>query len=82
MKSAKNLLVPFIVLIMLVIGLIVYSAVERFRNTEPSETSDGVYDVLYYNPGDISSISVYNRETGHSSVVNAWTVTTTFSTNI
>ncbi|MBR3342109.1 MAG: DUF4340 domain-containing protein [Clostridiales bacterium] len=69
MKSAKNLLVPFIVLIMLVIGLIVYSAVERFRNTEPSETSDGVYDVLYYNPGDISSISVYNRETGHSSVV-------------
>lgn len=70
MKSVKNLLVPFIIMIMLVIGVIVYYAVDRFRNKEPSETSSsGALDVVYYNSSDISSLSVFNRDTGHTSSV-------------
>ena len=70
MKSLKNLLVPFITMILLVISVIVYFAVEKFRNTEPSETSAGAFDVLYFNQSDIASLAVYNRNTGYSSLVN------------
>lgn len=70
MKSLKNLLVPFIIMILLVISVIVYFAVEKFRNTEPSETSAGAFDVLYFNQSDIASLAVYNRNTGYSSLVN------------
>ena len=70
MKSVKNLLVPFIILVALVIGVIVYYAVDKFRNNEPSETSAVSYDILYYNPSDIMSLSVFERKSGHSSLVN------------
>ncbi|MBR3247843.1 MAG: DUF4340 domain-containing protein [Clostridiales bacterium] len=69
MKSVKNLLVPFIIMIALIIGVIVYFAVEKLRNDEPSETTVTYYDVLYFNSTDIAFLSVYNRETGHSSMV-------------
>lgn len=70
MKSVKNLLVPFIIMIMLVIGVIVYYAVERFRNKEPSETSSsGAVDVVYYNSTDVSSLSVFSRDTGNTTSV-------------
>lgn len=71
MKSVKNLLVPFIIVIALVIGVAIYYAVDRFGNREPSETSaSGAFDVVYYNSTDIASVSVYNRETGKTSRVN------------
>ena len=70
MKSVKNLLVPFVIMIALIIGVAVYIAVDKIKNNEPSETlsADG-FDVLYFNKSDLSSISVYNRETGQTSIV-------------
>ena len=41
MKSVKNLLVPFIILIALVIGVIIYYVVDNMRTTESSETAAG-----------------------------------------
>ncbi|MBO4590970.1 MAG: DUF4340 domain-containing protein, partial [Eubacterium sp.] len=70
MKSAKNLLVPFIIFIALVLCVIVYFAVELVKKNESEQTSAGLINVVYINPGDISSISVYNRDTGINSVVN------------
>ena len=71
MKSVKNLLVPFVIMIALIIGVAVYYAVDKIRNNEISETSysDG-FDILYFNQTDLSSISVYNRETGKTSIVS------------
>ena len=70
MKSAKNLLVPFIIFIALVLCVIVYFVVEMVKKNEPEQTSAGLINVVYVNPGDISSLTVYNRDTGVNSVVN------------
>lgn len=70
MKSIKNLLIPFIILIALVICAVVYFVVDNIRNKEPSDTSDGMVDVLYFNTADVASVTVYNGSTGFTSVVN------------
>ena len=70
MKSIKNLLVPFIILIALVISAVVYFAVEKIRSKEPADTSVGMVDIVYYNASDIASLSVYDRENGIDSLVN------------
>lgn len=73
MKSVKNLIVPAIILVALVISAIVYFAVDKFRNNQVSESSgSGMIDVVYFNPSDISNISVYNRDTGHTVTVNCF----------
>ena len=69
MKSVKNLLVPFIILIALIIGVVVYYAVNNAKNKKPVETSGGLIDVVYVNRSDISSVSVFNRETGNTATV-------------
>lgn len=73
MKSVKNLIVPAIILVALVISAIVYFAVDKFRNNQVSESSgSGMIDVVFFNPSDISNISVYNRDTGHTVTVNCF----------
>ena len=69
MKSVKNLLVPFIILIALIICVIVYFIVENVTKTDSEETFSGLIDVVYINSNDIDSVSVYNRDTGHTSLV-------------
>lgn len=69
MKSVKNLLVPFIILVALVIGVIVYFVVENSGKAEVSESSSGLQDIIYYNAQDISSITVVSRDTGHKATV-------------
>lgn len=69
MKSLKNLLVPAVILIALVIGVIVYFIAENSRNNEPSESSAGQIDIIFLNNSDISSLSVTNNKTGFTSAV-------------
>ena len=71
MKSVKNLIVPAIILVALVISAVVYFAVDKYKSTQVSEsTGGGMIDIVYFNPSDISSISVYNRDTGHTVTIN------------
>ena len=72
MKSVKNLIIPFIILVALIICVIVYYAVDTFKNSEPSETSSSGLDVIYYNLSDISSVSVNNRQSGNNSLVKCF----------
>jgi hypothetical protein len=69
MKSVKNLLIPFIILIALVIGVVIYYVVDNMRTIESSETAAGSIDVVYFNMSDISMVTVYNRDTAHNTVV-------------
>ena len=73
MKSVKNLLVPFIILIALIIGVIVYYVVSSNGHTVQTETQNGLTDVVFYNSSDIASLTVYNRDTGLTSKVNCST---------
>ena len=71
MKSAKNLLVPFIILVALIICVIAYYVVTGFTGSEPAEsTSAGLINVVYFNSTDVSSLAVLNTETNHNTVVN------------
>ena len=70
MKSVKNLLVPFIIMIALVIGVIIYYAVESIKASKPSDPSDVGTDVVYFNSTDISSLSVLNNVTGRIVKIN------------
>lgn len=69
MKSVKSLLVPFIVLVALIIGAIVYFIVDNYNNNGNRESSSGVFDVVYYNTSDVSALSVYNRDSGNTVLV-------------
>ena len=69
MKSLKNLLVPFIVLIALVISSVVYFTVENIKGRKPSETTTGMIDVVQYSSANISSVSVKNNGTGYTTLV-------------
>lgn len=58
MKSLKNLLIPFIVLIVLVIGL-VFWAVAKPKDKDDDESEEiSNYDILYVNPIDIDNLEV------------------------
>ena len=73
MKSVKNLIVPALILVALVIGAIVYFAVDKYRNNQINETTgSGMIDVVYFNSSDISSISVFSRDTGHTATINCY----------
>ena len=73
MKSVKNLIVPFIILVALVIGVVVYYAVTNSRNSKPSESNTGLINVVFVNSTDIESISSFNRDTSHYAVVKCTT---------
>ncbi len=70
MKSIKNLLIPFIILIALVIGVVIYYAVENARIGSSYESSAGAVDVVFFNSADLSSVTVYNRSTAKNIIVN------------
>ena len=64
MKSAKNLLIPFIVMILLAIGVVVFFVVDRGLKMRTAETTYATVDLLYINPVEISSVSVQHRDGG------------------
>ena len=70
MKSVKNLIVPFIILIALIIGVVIYYVATNIKNSQVTETSQGYVDVVFFNSTDVSSLSVYNSETQFTSLVN------------
>ena len=71
MKSVKNLIVPAIIFIALVISAIVYFAVDKIKANHIEEsTGTGMIDIVYFNSADIAGLSVYNRETGHTVTIN------------
>ncbi len=70
MKSAKNLLLPFIVFIALVLGVIIYLVIENAGKGDTDETSAGLINVVYVNPSDILSLSVHDRETGNNTQID------------
>ena len=71
MKSVKNLLAPFIILVALIIGVVIYYAVTNAGKNKPEETSSGVMSIVYVSPSELSSLSVYDSQTQHTSVVKS-----------
>lgn len=69
MKSVKNLIVPFIILIALVIGVVIYYVVNNAQNNAVSETSGGAIEIVYFSPSNVSSLTVYNNETSNNAIV-------------
>lgn len=77
MKSVKNLIVPALILVALIIGAIVYFAVDKYRNDKINETTgSGMIEVVYFNSMDISSVSVFSRDTGYTTSVSCSTDST------
>lgn len=64
MKSAKNLLIPFVIMILLAIGVVVFFAIDRNRNNAQATTTYVSVDLLYVSPVDIDSVSVLHKEKG------------------
>ena len=62
MKSAKNLLIPSIVMIILALGVGVFFVVDRSFKRHTAETTYNQVDLLYISPVDISSVSVLHRD--------------------
>ena len=62
MKSAKNLIIPFIAMIILAIGVLVFFVVDRSQKKHPAETTYNQVDLLYISPVEISSVSVKHRD--------------------
>ena len=62
MKSAKNLLIPSIVLILLALTVGVFFIVDRYTKRHPVETTLNTVDLLYINPVDLASVSVFHKE--------------------
>ena len=72
MKSLKNLLVPFVILLALMTAAVVYLIVDSVAKNKPSDdTPAGLIEVVYYNTQDLMSVSVYNRESGHTTTVKS-----------
>ena len=63
MKTAKNLLIPLIIMILLAIGVVVFFAVDKNRNGGDEPSSEGRVDLLYISPVDVLSVSVTHRVT-------------------
>ena len=70
MKTAKNLLLPLIIMILLGIGVVVFFAVDKNMNrgADPSDVTK-VY-LLYISPVDVASVSVSHRDSGITATVN------------
>lgn len=62
MKSAKNLLIPFIVMILLALGVGVNFAIDKAKKNSVVNPTDNTVDLLYVSPVDISSVSVLHKE--------------------
>lgn len=62
MKSAKNLLIPSIVMIILAIGVGVFFVIDKSIKARTVETTYNLVDLLYISPVDIASVSVAHRD--------------------
>lgn len=62
MKTAKNLLIPAIVMILLVIGVVVFYFVDRGIKDHPASTTVNNVDLLYINPMDVASVKVLQKD--------------------
>lgn len=62
MKSAKNLLIPLIVMILLALGVVVYFVVNKINRKNPENSSQNTVDLLYISHVDIASVSVHHRD--------------------
>jgi len=62
MKSAKNLIIPSIVMVILAIVVGVFFVVDKSIKGRTAETSYKQVDLLYISPVDISSVSVLHRD--------------------
>ena len=62
MKSAKNLLIPFIIMILLAVGVGVNFAIDRAKKNRIINTTDNTVDLIYISPVDITSVSVLHKE--------------------
>lgn len=70
MKSIKNLLVPFIILVALCLFAAGYFIAEEIGKKKANESTEGFYTILNIDPADISKLTVKNNESGYTSVVN------------
>lgn len=70
MKSIKNLLVPFIILVALCLFAAGYFIAEEVAKKKANESTGGFYTILSTDPVAISKLTVKNNETGYTSVVN------------
>lgn len=62
MKNAKNLIIPFAVLILLGIGVVVFFAIDRSMKEPDGAKKRTTVDLLYLSYVDISSVSVMHRD--------------------
>jgi hypothetical protein len=62
MKSAKNLLIPFIIMILLGIGVVVFFAIDLSKKVIVDTSSSNSVDFLYVSPVDIASVNVLHKE--------------------
>lgn len=70
MKTVKNLLVPFIVLVALVIAAAVYFIVDSQKHKAVIESASGMIEVVYINSSDILNLTVDNNTTGYTSRID------------
>lgn len=66
MKSVKNLLIPFVLMILLLIGSIVFFIYKK--NTKPAETEDTLIDVLYVDNNTVKSITTQSSNADFKTV--------------
>ena len=69
MKSVKNLLVPFIILVALSLFAAVYFIADSISKKKVDENLEGTFTVFSCSTSEITSISVRNNESGYTSVV-------------
>ena len=62
MKSAKNLLIPFIVMVLLGIGVLVFYLVDSGLKQPEGPTKNNTTDLLYVSPVDFASISIFHKD--------------------
>ena len=62
MKSAKNLIIPSIVMVILAIAVGVFFVIDKSIKGRTVETSYALVDLIYISPVDISSVSVSHRD--------------------
>ena len=70
MKSVKNLIVPFIIFLCLLVISIGYFFADKFLSKKTIETTQGTITVLYLEPADVASLKVTDNISGYSSIVN------------
>ena len=63
MKTAKNLIAPLVVMILLAIGVVVFFAVDKNNSTHET-SANATVDLLYVSPVEVSSVEVFHKEGG------------------